>query len=62
LPLFLVTATAPFTAVDVFDGLMLTGYFLGRHVYGACERGLPPARLRLVDRLGRKIGEDGGGT
>jgi DNA repair protein RecO (recombination protein O) len=51
LPPFLVTATAPSTAADVFDGLTLTGYFLGRHVYGADERGLPPARLRLVERL-----------
>lgn len=61
LPLFLVRATAPSTAADVLDGLMLTGYFLGRHAYGAYERALPPARLRLVDRLGRKIEGDGGG-
>jgi DNA repair protein RecO (recombination protein O) len=58
LPLFLVTATAPSTAADVVDGLTLTGYFLERHVYGARERALPPARLRLVERLGRN--GDGG--
>lgn len=63
LPLFLVTDTAPATAADVFDGLMLTGYFLGRHVYGAYERALPPARLRLVERLRRKsVGNRGGGA
>jgi DNA repair protein RecO (recombination protein O) len=60
LPPFLVTATAPSTAADVFDGLTLTGYFLGRHVYGADGHKLPPARLRLVERL--KTAEDGGGT
>ena len=51
LPLFLITAKAPSTAADAVDGLALTGYFLGRHVYGADEHGLPPARLRLVERL-----------
>lgn len=54
LPLFLITATAPSTVADVVDGLTLTGYFLRRHVYGACERSLPPARLRLVEHLERK--------
>lgn len=53
LPRFLVTTTAPSTAGDVFDGLTLTGYFLGRHVYGPYKRPLPPARFRLVERLGR---------
>ncbi|HSK28490.1 MAG TPA: DNA repair protein RecO [Candidatus Limnocylindria bacterium] len=55
LPLFLIMATAPSTAADVFDGLALTGYFLGRHVYGHgdYQRALPPARLRLVEGLGR---------
>ena len=62
LPLFLITDTAPVTAADVFDGLTLTGYFLERHVYGASERALPPARLRLVERLGRKTGGHGGGA
>lgn len=53
LPLFLISAMAPCTAADVFDGLTLTGYFLGRHVYGASGHALPPARLRLVERLTR---------
>jgi DNA repair protein RecO (recombination protein O) len=53
LPRFLLAATAPSTAGDVADGLALTGYFLGRHAYGGDERPLPPARLRLVERLGR---------
>jgi DNA repair protein RecO (recombination protein O) len=62
LPLFLVTAAAPSTAADVFDGLTLTGYFLERHVYGAYERALPPARLRLAERLGRQTNGDGRGA
>lgn len=35
----------------VVDGLILTGYFLERHVLRPQGRGLPPARSRLVDRL-----------
>jgi DNA repair protein RecO (recombination protein O) len=62
LPLFLITATAPSTAADVVDGLALTGYFLRRHVYGASERSLPPARLRLVEHLERKSERNGGGA
>lgn len=53
LPPFLVTTTAPATAADVFDGLTLTGYFLNRHVFEPSRRPLPPARFRLVERLGR---------
>jgi DNA repair protein RecO (recombination protein O) len=53
LPRFLITPSAPTTAGEVSDGLALTGYFLGRHVYGTDQRALPPARLRLADRLGR---------
>jgi DNA repair protein RecO (recombination protein O) len=62
LPLFLITATAPSTAADVVDGLALTGYFLRRHVYGASERSLPPARLRLVEHLERKSEGNGSGA
>jgi DNA repair protein RecO (recombination protein O) len=60
LPLFLITGAAPSTTADVIDGLTLTGYFLKRHVYDACERSLPPARLRLVQHLERKSEGSGG--
>lgn len=62
LPPFLITATAPSDADDISDGLALTGYFLEQHVYGAARRELPPARLRLAQRLKHNEGNaDGGG-
>jgi DNA repair protein RecO (recombination protein O) len=36
---------------EIADGLRLTGYFLERNVYRLLDRGLPPARARLADRL-----------
>ena len=33
------------------EALLLTGFFLERHVLAPLGRGLPPARSRLVDRL-----------
>ncbi len=35
----------------IVDGLVLTGYFLERHVLAPQSKGLPAARSRLVDRL-----------
>ncbi len=37
---------------DVRDGLALTGYFLLRRVFEAHGAKMPPARTRLVERLG----------
>ena len=36
---------------DIRDGLMLTGFFLDRHVLSAHDRPMPAARIRLVDRF-----------
>lgn len=41
---------------DVVAGLRTTGHFLERHVFQPRDRGLPPARERLVERLGRAAG------
>lgn len=38
---------------DLADGLVLTAHFLGRDALGSLHRKLPPARLRLQDRVGR---------
>ena len=38
---------------DIRDGLALTGHFLAHHVFAALERGIPPARERLVVRISR---------
>ncbi len=43
---------APATAEEVVQGLRLTGYFLERNVFAPRHLGLPPARGRLVQRLG----------
>ena len=39
------------TPADWRDGLRLTGHFLARDAFGAHHRPLPPARLRLYDRV-----------
>lgn len=51
LPQFLLEEGAAGTAADVAHGLVLTGYFLERHVYAPGNRGLPAARVRLVERM-----------
>jgi DNA repair protein RecO (recombination protein O) len=38
---------------DLLDGLKLTGFFLERSLFAPQGRGLPEARLRYLDRLGR---------
>jgi len=43
----------PVPAADLAAGLALTGHFLARCVYAEAGRGLPPARLRLAERLAR---------
>lgn len=51
LPGFLLVSGAEGDAEEVSDGLKLTGFFLERHVFGAHNRGIPPARQRLAERL-----------
>jgi DNA repair protein RecO (recombination protein O) len=50
LPGFLLKGDVLATPTEVADGLALTGHFLARHVFAA-SGGLPPARVRLFDRL-----------
>jgi DNA repair protein RecO (recombination protein O) len=38
---------------DVMDGLLLTGYFLERHVFVHRRSGAPAARQRFIDRLAK---------
>ncbi len=51
LPGFLL-AGGPGDAAQVAQGLALTGHFLDRRVLAPHGRRLPPARTRLVDRIG----------
>lgn len=53
LPPFLLAPGATGTAAEAVAGLALTGYFLERNVFRMRGRGLPAARLRLLDRLRR---------
>jgi DNA repair protein RecO (recombination protein O) len=50
LPAFLLADTAPAPG-DIGQGLALTGHFLERHVFAPQDRRLPPARIRLAERL-----------
>jgi len=50
LPAFLVGGAST-QARDIVDGLVLTGYFLERHVFAPHGRESPPARQRFVDRM-----------
>jgi DNA repair protein RecO (recombination protein O) len=52
LPGFLRGGAGTAGAVDIADGLALTGFFLARHVFAPLDRALPPARARFIDRLG----------
>jgi DNA repair protein RecO (recombination protein O) len=60
LPSFLRESDAQPTAADIGDGLTLTGFFLERHVFAPLARALPPARTRLVDRIGQFATRSGG--
>jgi DNA repair protein RecO (recombination protein O) len=55
LPAFLAGAEAEGAAEagDVMDGLLLTGYFLERHVFIHRRSGAPAARQRFIDRLAK---------
>ena len=50
LPGFLVGDATAVTQ-DWIDGLALTGHFLARDAFGLQHKPLPPARVRLVDRV-----------
>jgi DNA repair protein RecO (recombination protein O) len=54
LPGFLVGG-APAGPQDWIDGLALTGHFLARDAFGLQHKPLPPARLRLVDRVAATV-------
>lgn len=51
LPAFLLSAQGRLAPGDISAGLTLTGHFLENCVFSALNRPLPPARLRLLDRL-----------
>lgn len=51
LPPFLLSSQSRLEAGDVAAGLELTGHFLESFIFNPLNRPLPPARLRLVDRL-----------
>ncbi|TAN72365.1 MAG: DNA repair protein RecO [Magnetospirillum sp.] len=50
LPRFLVEGGEG-AAAEIRDGLLLTGFFLDRHVLSAHNLSMPAARIRLVDRF-----------
>jgi DNA repair protein RecO (recombination protein O) len=52
LPRFLVADAEP-GPEELMDGLRLTGHFLNEHAFAARPAGMPAARARLVERLGR---------
>ncbi|HLZ77685.1 DNA repair protein RecO [Phenylobacterium sp.] len=52
LPPFLLSAQGGLSPGDIAAGLTLTGRFLQDFVFAALNRPLPPARARLIERLG----------
>jgi DNA repair protein RecO (recombination protein O) len=52
LPPFLLSAQGGLAPGDIAAGLALTGRFLQDFVFAALNRPLPPARARLIERLG----------
>ena len=55
LPPFLLQQGVAGEAHEIVDGLVLTGYFLERHVFGHLRaKSLPAARHRLLERLRRR--------
>jgi DNA repair protein RecO (recombination protein O) len=52
LPPFLLSAQGALAEGDIAAGLALTGRFLQDFVFAALNRPLPPARARLIERLG----------
>ena len=52
LPPFLASSRHPLRPGDIGQGFALTGHFLERHVFHPMDKPLPPARERLVEKLG----------
>lgn len=52
LPPFLTDPDKPVEEGDVADALALAGYFLERRLFDPQGQGMPPARVRLIERLG----------
>jgi DNA repair protein RecO (recombination protein O) len=52
LPPFMISSQQTVAPGDVGDGLTITGHFLTTCVFAALSRPLPPARARLIERLG----------
>jgi DNA repair protein RecO (recombination protein O) len=52
LPPFLTNPDIPVEEGDVADALALAGYFLERRLFDPQGQGMPPARVRLIERLG----------
>ena len=56
LPPFLLDKGGAGSPEEIVDGMILTGYFLDRHVFGHSRHGKSPqARQRLFDRLRRRL-------
>lgn len=53
LPLFLTDSTAPVTPVDIHAGFRLTGHFLAERLFADLNKGVPEARVLMIDRLER---------
>lgn len=53
LPQFLIDSTAPVTPVDIHHGFRLTGHFLAERLFADLNKGVPEARLLMIDRLER---------
>lgn len=52
LPPFLLASAHGLRPGDIGDGFRLTGHFLEMHVFHPADKPLPPARERLVEKLG----------
>ena len=52
LPPFLTDPDAELQSGDVADAFALAGYFLERRLFDHKGEGMPPARARLIERLG----------
>ncbi len=56
LPPFLADGSLPADIDQVARGLMMTGFFLDRHVFGGLNKPLPAARGRMVSHYQRLVG------
>jgi hypothetical protein len=53
LPTFLTDPEADLNPNDLADGFALSGFFLERRIFDHKGEGMPPARIRLIEALGR---------